>query len=84
MMVIIIIVYTLSTVSLLYIDCVDGDVRLMGDGDTSNEGSVEVCVNSLWGMIAQSRWSVEDGQVVCRQLGLTVEGTVYTHWACNI
>ncbi len=52
------------------LDCEEGDVRLT----QGNEGTVEVCLNSLWGMIAQSGWSTLDGQVVCRQLGYTSEG----------
>ena len=48
--------------------CSHGDIRLVG-GATDNEGRVQVCVNKQWGMVCNNRWSVEDAQVVCRQLG---------------
>ena len=57
-------------------NCSDGDVRLVG-GATSNEGRVEICVNQMWGTVCRSTSSyylissfgVEEGRVVCRQLG---------------
>ena len=57
-------------------NCSDGDVRLVG-GATSNEGRVEICVNRMWGSVCRSTssWSndsyfgVEEGRVVCHQLG---------------
>ena len=56
-------------------NCSDGDVRLVG-GATSNEGRVEICINQVWGTVCRSTLSiyynsfgVQEGHVVCRQLG---------------
>ena len=57
------------------LDCEEGDVRLT----EGHEGTVEICLNSLWGMIAQSGWSSIDGEVVCQQLGYTSEGMCNRH-----
>ena len=56
--------------------CTDGDVRLSG-GLTENEGTVEVCFNNLWGLVAQSEWSTSDAEVTCRQLGYPAEGVPF-------
>ena len=53
---------------ILYIECVEGEVHLV-NGATENEGTVELCLNNLWGLIADSGWSQSDAEVVCRQLG---------------
>ena len=47
---------------------VEGAVRLL-DGDTELEGRVEVCLNGVWGSIADDEWDTDDAIVVCRQLG---------------
>ena len=56
------------TLELLCVGCDDGDVRLLGGG-FENEGTVEVCVDNLWGLVADDGWSDLDAQVVCNQLG---------------
>lgn len=56
-----------------FIDCTDGDVRLVG-GYGSYEGSVEVCFENLWGLVAETGWNQGDAEVVCRQLGYQTEG----------
>ena len=48
-------------------NCTNGDVRLM-EGDGSNEGRVEVCVNEAWGTVCSYGWSTADANVVCHQL----------------
>ena len=49
----------------------DGSVRLVGSED-EREGTVEVCFNSLWGLVsADAYWDDLDAQVVCRELNLT-------------
>ena len=53
--------------------CTDGDVRLSG-GLNENEGTVEICFDNLWGLVAQSEWSTSDAEVTCRQLGYPEEG----------
>ena len=53
--------------------CRDGDVRLV-DGDSFNEGRVELCLHGKWGFIDDEGWSAEDAQVVCNQLGFSEQG----------
>ena len=50
-----------------------GDVRLV-DGQSQNEGRVEVCLNGAWGTVTDDRWSTIDGQVLCKQLGYSSQG----------
>ena len=57
-------------------NCSDGDLRLVG-GTTEYEGTVEVCINRVWGSVCSSSssyywnryWDVSDSKVVCSQLG---------------
>ena len=54
-------------------DCVEGEVRLVG-GETDSEGTIEVCLNSVWGLITDAGWDQNDAHVVCRQLNLPIDG----------
>lgn len=49
--------------------CFDGEIRL-ADGANSYEGRVEMCHNNEWGTVCDNGWSISDGIVACRQLGL--------------
>ena len=50
-------------------NCSTGDVRLVG-GEKDYEGTVEVCINQVWGSVCgYYYWDVRDGNVVCGQLG---------------
>ena len=53
-----------------HIGCENGDVRLLGGG-FENEGTVEVCLNNLWGLVSDEGWTDADARVVCNQLGYT-------------
>ena len=48
-------------------------IRLVG-GQSSNEGTVEICINGVWGTVCDHSWSSSDARVVCRQLGLPYTG----------
>lgn len=52
---------------LCYLDCADGEIRLV-DGRSTLEGRVEVCYGGVWGTVCSNLWGVEDASVVCRQL----------------
>ena len=55
-------------ISLYSTACLNGEVKLIG-GKYSNEGTVLVCYNNLWGLISDTAWSNGDARVVCRSLG---------------
>ena len=46
----------------------------MVDGDTINEGRVEVCIEGYWSTICDTNWDYRDAKVICRQLGLPFGG----------
>ena len=61
-------------ITLLYIDCRDGDVRLVGVISRALEGRVEVCYDGVWGTVCHNQWSTSDASVVCSQLGYSASG----------
>ena len=76
-------IFTMQNDLLIFADCVDGDVRLVGGSDVS-EGTVEVCFDNLWGLVTQTGWDTNDAQVICRQLGYSPIGetllpTIYSY-----
>ena len=38
-------------------------------------GTIEICYQNVWGLIADQNWDNNDAKVVCRQLGYNTEGT---------
>ena len=56
-----------------HLDCTHGDLRLAG-GETSSEGRLEICFNSVWGTVCDDFWGAPDAQVACAQLGYTRTG----------
>ena len=63
-------------------DC-DGKVRLVG-GRHRFEGKVEVCESGEWNNICiffpDQDWTVAHGQVVCRYLNYSTEGSYLVLW----
>ncbi|MCA9561646.1 MAG: scavenger receptor cysteine-rich domain-containing protein, partial [Myxococcales bacterium] len=55
----------------------EGSVRLV-DGDTPNQGRIEVLLNDQWGTVCNDSFSVGDGEVACRQLGYPGAVRVFT------
>ncbi|XP_032868883.1 neurotrypsin-like [Amblyraja radiata] len=53
----------------------DGAVRLQG-GRSSSEGRVEIYRNGVWGTVCDDKWTEQNAEVVCRQLGLSGPGMV--------
>ena len=42
------------------------------------EGTVEICLDSIWCVVAQHGWDDDDARVVCRQTGgYNASGKVY-------
>ena len=53
--------------------CEHGAVRLVG-GANELQGTVEICINDVWGTVCDSGWSITDARVVCQQLGFAYSG----------
>ena len=60
-----------------FLACKEGDIRLVG-GKHKFEGTVEICLDSSWTVVAQNGWDDDDARVVCRQIGgYNASGKIY-------
>ena len=60
--------YFTDVVSSTTDNCTHGDIRLL-NGTVPSEGRVEVCIEGIWGTVADDFWDNRDARVVCGQLG---------------
>ena len=60
-------------------NCTQGDMKLIG-GSTEYEGTIQVCVNSVWGTVCDSSWNYYDAVVACSQLGYGGLGQPLNFW----
>ena len=63
-------------------NCTHGDMKLIG-GSTEYEGTLQVCVNSIWGTVCDSSWSYSDAAVACFQLGYGGAGQCFLCSGCS-
>ena len=54
-------------------NCTHGSTQLV-HGSTAREGTVEICVNGIWGAVCDNGWDSRDAQVICCQLGFVIFG----------
>ena len=51
----------------------EGSLRLVG-GQIDSQGTVQICIDGVWGTVCDDIWGTSDAQVVCRQLGFGING----------
>ena len=59
---------------LIFVDCTEGDLRLIPNGPYKSIGRIELCINGTWGTICSDFIDDNDAMVLCRQLGYSALG----------
>ena len=57
--------------------CINGSVQIVGP--SSNLGHVQACVDSDWVSVCANKWTTADANMVCSELGFTIQGTCVYH-----
>ncbi|XP_019862092.1 PREDICTED: uncharacterized protein LOC109590634, partial [Amphimedon queenslandica] len=56
--------------------CIFGDLQLV-NGNRTNIGRLEICINNEWGTVCDDGWTHTNAEVICRQLGYSTIGAQY-------
>ena len=48
--------------------CRDGEISLI-NGNYPSEGTIQICLNNVWGTVCDDLWDRNDATVVCNSLG---------------
>ncbi len=62
--------FKIKIFSSVFTVCESGSIRLV-DGNSPNEGRVEVCSEEAWGTVCDDFWTAEDANVACLQAGFS-------------
>ena len=61
--------------------CQEGAIRLQRSSSSLLRGSIEICLNDVWGSICGNSWDNVDAGVACRQLGFPSTGMIIQYYA---
>lgn len=61
--------------------CTNGEIRFVGNGSASNQGTVQICNNNVFGTVCSTGWDINEAIVVCRQLGFGGTSIPYSNAA---